>query len=192
MAAGRVRPCLILGGASSLGDDLSRASELVDPADCLIVATNDAGVVWPGYLDAWVTMHPVELPWRETFRRERGHPGGYVRVTHPHPMGLGDREKLADHVLGGWGAGGSAHLATGWALERFRCSRVVLCGVPLDERPHFNRAGPWASATTYRRGWLDDVARLAGRVRSFSGWTAELLGFPDRSWLDLSTLRHVV
>jgi hypothetical protein len=173
---------LVLGGAASLWDDIESASALVDPADCLIVATNDAGVHWPHRLDHWATMHATEMEHRVRQRAKLGHPPGFVTWTRPYPAGMKEREAMCDRVLSGWNGGSSGLLATGIAIEH-GCS-VILCGVPLDVRPHFNRVGPWTSAADYRAGWLERYSVLASRVRSFGGWTADVFGAPTRKWLD--------
>lgn len=173
---------LILGGALCLEDDVRSASELVDPADCLVVAVNDAGFWWPGRLDHWVTMHAEELPERERIRAERGYPGGYKRWTRPYPPGMKQREDSVDELFGGW-SGSSGLLAVGVALERLGADPVLLCGMPMDDRRHFNRKGRWDAAHRHRLGWLEYQDRMMGRVRSFSGWTAELLGVPSHDWI---------
>lgn len=182
--AGQVGPvALILGGASCLEDDILSARRLVDPAACVVIAANDAGFWWPGRLDHWVTMHVEELPERERIRAERGYSGGYVRWTRPYPAGMQERHELVDQLISGWN-GSSGLLAVGVAVAKLECSHSLLCGMPMDERAHFNRKGRWEDCHRNRLGWRDRETDIRGRVRSFSGWTAEFLGVPDAEWLD--------
>src|SRR5574343_52454 len=61
---------------------------------------------------------------------------------------------------------------------------VVLCGMPIDDSPHFHRETGLAKGipeliAMHRKPWLDNAEylRKAG-VRSMSGWTRDLLGSP--------------
>lgn len=171
---------LVLGGADTLQSDLDQAAQLIDPHACTIVATNDAGVYWPSRLDHWVTMHPTELPHRMERRRKLGHPDGYTTWTRPYPHGMKDREKLCDRTISGY-SGSSGLVAVGVAVETGH--HAILCGMPMDIRPHFNREGVWEKAETYRERWIELHAELAPLVRSFSGWTRERFGAPKKEWV---------
>jgi hypothetical protein len=175
---------LVLGAADCLEADLARARTLIDPADCLIVACNDAGFLWPGRLDAWVTMHPEQLAGRVAERERRGHPGGFATWTRPYPFGMEERERLCDHVIGApWTGGSSGLLTLGVALDPYRVRAALLCGMPMDERQHAVTGREWLIAPKYREGWTLALGRIHADARSFSGWTAELLGEPDAEWL---------
>jgi hypothetical protein len=176
------RIALVLGGADCLWDDLDIARKLVDPEACTIVAVNDAGIYWPGRLDHWATMHPEELAGRAREREKLGHPGGYVTWTRPYPFGMKDREKLCDQIIDGYN-GSSGLVAVGVAIETGH-RRVLLCGMPMDARAHFNREGAWTAGIGYRERWLELADQLRLRCRSFSGWTRELLGEPTAEWVD--------
>jgi hypothetical protein len=65
--------------------------------------------------------------------------------------------------------------------------RVVLAGVPMETgASHFTRAKPWLQRDSFTIGFEKSVPFFAGRVRSISGWTAEILGRPDPEWLGIS------
>jgi hypothetical protein len=176
---------LVLGGAKTLAADLDMARSLVVPSECVIVACNDAGIVWPGRLDHWVTAHPEELGARKEQRRERGHPDGYRTWTRPYPFGMKERERMCDHVLGGYEDGSSGLLALGVAIAVG--AHAILCGIPMDTGEHFNRASGWGIAEKYREGWKAAEHKIRGRARSCSGWTADLLGMPTNEWVALHT-----
>jgi len=61
--------------------------------------------------------------------------------------------------------------------------RIILCGVPMDETPHFRRKEPWLDCYRYRKAWDKNAKRLRERTRSMGGWTWELLGEPTEEWL---------
>lgn len=170
---------LVLGSAECLWPDIVAARELIGDRDFRVVACNAAIYEWPGKLDHVATMHPENLRVWENQRAARGYPDGYETWTRPYPFGLKDREKLCDHLLAGW-AGSSGLLALGVAIETGG-TRNLLCGIPMDQRPHFD-AGAWRAAGTYRERWLELADELRKTTRSLSGWTRDLLGPPDREW----------
>lgn len=176
------RVALVLGGAVCVWDDVQQARKLVDPEACTIIAVNDAGFAWPGRLDHWVSMHAEEFPERERIRAERGYSGGYKRWTRPYPAGMKLLEENVDGLLGGWN-GSSGLLAVGVAIAELDADPVILCGIPIDDRAHFNRKGRWDGCYRYRLGWNERMEQMQGRVRSFNGWTAEVLGVPTRDWV---------
>lgn len=108
----------------------------------------------------------------------------YVRdytMPHKHTLGAGE---------GGWpwpGHGSSSLNAvyTGLAMGY---DRIILCGVPLDNQPHYWQA-PWERSNFRNEvgerwggglAFWSNAARdlFEGRVKSMSGRTQELLGSP--------------
>jgi hypothetical protein len=65
--------------------------------------------------------------------------------------------------------------------------RVVLAGVPMSEGHHFTRQTPWLQRDCFTKGFQKSIPYFAGRVRSVSGWTQEMLGTPDPDWLNGET-----
>lgn len=171
---------LVLGAADCLPEDVEAATALVDYRECLVVACNDAGILWPHRLDHWATLHPNELWWRERQRRERGYPDGYVTWTKVWPPELKENEAICDRTLDGW-QGSSGLLALGAALQHAEAG--ILCGIPMDPRPHIRRRKRWGAAHNYRDRWEALHDTLAPRVRSMSGWTMERFGEPTPDWL---------
>ena len=171
---------LALGAADCLFDDLEEIGRLVPIEQCIIVACNDAGIVYPDRLDHWVTLHPEELERRKVKRAERGYPDGFETWTRPYPYGMKERERICDHVIGGFdGSSGLAAVGVGLASADV----VVAGGLPMDDRPHILTGRRWHSCVKYRPRWEELYDRLKGRVRSMSGWTMELLGEPTADWL---------
>jgi hypothetical protein len=82
-----------------------------------------------------------------------------------------------------WRNGTSGLYAVQIALH-FGAPGVILCGMPIDDSPHFHRETGLARGipelvAMHRQPWIEyaDFLRKAG-VRSMSGWTRELLGSP--------------
>jgi hypothetical protein len=187
---------LVLGGAESLWDDVERFRRLhgfdfsgwcSDPQQRgLIVATNAAGVHYPGPVDHWVTRHApyfLALP--------KGRPGWFAQrdALHAGPPAITwSIEQLpagglqVDHIIEPWGAT-SGLLALQVALDELNCDGAVGCGIPMDTRPHFDRPGEWASALTFQTDWLLHMERIGDRFRSMSGWTRDLHGEPTADWI---------
>lgn len=191
---------LVLGGASCLWDDLYALRDLGFPVrvnrfpqspwpvgtvwverepDVRVVAVNMAGLHYPGFVDAWVSMHAEKfLEWRPKRYAERRNNPRTWGATGIHNAHVADRL-----IVEPWTKGASGLLATGHAVHQF--GRAILCGLPQDDRPHFDaRRGKWTMADKYQDGWRDKFSELRGCVRSMSGWTQEELGAPTRGWLD--------
>lgn len=180
---------LILGGAECVWDDVEELEEEVLGREWpgLVIATNDAGADWPRRLDHWVSFHPEKFlevmppgntgAWVEE-RRRNGHPDGAVLWARR-------AEHIVDRLVEPWDGGSSGLLACVVAHE-LACTRGVLCGVPMDRRPHYHRGHggePWKWADKHWREWETNEDRIQGWVRSMSGRTEVMLGRPTLDWL---------
>lgn len=171
---------IVLGGAACVWEDMAAALELFTPD--LVVATNHAGMDHQGRVDHWCTMHPELLPTWIAKREAKGLPpaGQYwtaerrLKPVKPDiPMGRAEN----------WG-GSSGMLAPVVAVYHLGCTRVVLCGVPMDaKQAHYDDPRPWADFGNYRRAWITRQTQMTA-VRSMSGWTRQLLGAPTKEWFD--------
>lgn len=172
---------LVLGGAECVWADLRSAPTLC-PSD-VIVAVNDIGVDWPGPLDHWVSYHSDRLSRWAAARAKKGlPPAGNYWVGKGGPTPSAPKGCKFVEV---WG-GSSGLLATTVALNH--SEKVILCGVPIDpgmRHYHDGQQGkPWKEASKYHKHWLDAEPKLRDRVKSMSGWTADLLGRPTKEWLE--------
>ena len=178
---------LVLGGAKELWDDVEALEALLHgPWPGVVVATNNAGVDWPKFIDHWVTRHPEKLhgidpdgtgDWIRK-RKENGFPGGYKTWGRRAP-------KLVDEVVDDWGGGSSGFLSLR-VLRHLGCRRAVLCGVPMTVTPHYHgdqKGKDWRHADLHWRSWIRHIHRVEGWARSMSGRSAERLGVPDLDWL---------
>jgi len=173
--APRPKRALILGGASCVWEDVEAALDLAE-FDC-IIAANDVGAHWSGPLDHWVSLHPEKLNGWLRARREKGYPDGFTTWSHKKQAGCN-----VDRATDDWK--GSSGLFAVKVARELGYERIVLCGVPLNaEGAHFFDAKPWKAFQGFRNGWLNHRAEIAPYVRSVSGWTREILGAPDESFL---------
>ena len=178
--------CLVLGGGSSVEDDVRAVLELGEFDG--VVACNDAGVSWPGPLDAWVSLHTDKLTrtWRYARKTKGYEQAGYMWG----PKRAFD--KTLTPPLDGWveqffpgqlDSGSSGHFALKAALEDIGYDRAVLCGIPMDTLAHFFGGPDWRSATSHRLGWEQTFTLIKDRVRSMSGWTGQKFGRPTARWI---------
>lgn len=170
---------IVLGSAECMMHDVQQIAEWAHETKPLIIAVNDAGWLWPGPLDHWVTLHAENLP---AWQKKRP-PDGYRTWSRPKPDGI-----ETDHRLSHWGVGSSGLFAVTVALH-LGCERVVLCGMPMDSRPYACEHAKWddvwpeSEVGIHRDGWTYHLPKMEGRVKSLSGWTRELLGAPTEEWL---------
>lgn len=171
---------LCLGGAAGVQEDWTAALAL-GQFD-FIVACNDVGAIWPGRLDAWVTLHPEKLTdWRDQ-RRANGHPEAARYLVHGDYVP--DWAELVEFRFPGQGDSGSSGLfAAKAALIDLGARRAVLAGIPLVRRSHFFDAVQWEAAGGYREVWEALRPGYRARIRSMSGWTAHFFGLPTTEWL---------
>lgn len=182
---------LVLGGAETLWDDLSRLEEIVgEPWPGVVLATNEAGVDYPRDVHHWVTYHPEKFErvcppgkdsgaW-ESRRAEAGRNTDYVtwstRAGH-----IVDRVTQFKNV-----GGSSGHLALRVGLLALNLKRMVLAGVPMERRPHYhdaNEGDPWSAARNHWPWEKRLMKEYEPRVRSMSGNTRSRFGEPTPAWL---------
>jgi len=159
----------VLGHGWTLMDDI----EACPPVD-MTIAVNRAAVAYTGPIDHWVTLHPEEMPHWEKLRAQAGGPGGYRRWSRRQPP-PGPELSITSHQ---WG-GGSGLLAVRVALVELGCDAVYLCGMPMDDGPHWGEVEAWRHPNLFRPDWERVADRLRGKVVSLSGWTRDLLGGPE-------------
>lgn len=159
----------MLGSADCLWADL----DALGAWDGVVIAVNKAAVLYPGRVDHWATLHPENYA---NWKAERAARGGNVDMRtwarlHASMYGVTDR-------FHGWGGGTSGLFAVSVALLGLRAENVILCGMPLEDRPHIDHDDPWPQAVTYHEFWRARLDEMRGRVFSMSGWTREILGEP--------------
>lgn len=178
---------LVLGSASTVWADVDAALSLGE-FDA-VVTCNDITVAWRGEIAAAASYHPeCWALWLER-RRRANLPAparlfGHAEFNTSHLRNHGAPIEYVESRLPGQVQTGSSGLfAVKVALEELGHDRAVLCGMPLDERPHFFDQVRWRDPATYRRGWTEALPAIRDRVRSMSGWTSRLLGRPSEEWI---------
>ncbi len=175
---------LVIGGSNRVWDEVDEAKSITDFDS--IVCVNVSGTVFVGRVDHWVSFHTLLLPkWIE--RRAQAQLPPALNYWTSDYKGKGrPKTEVAGFPLKQirCDGGSSGLIATKVALH-IGGTHVILAGIPMDaDRAHFDSEAPWKEATAYREAWLASLPGLKDRVRSMSGWTAELLGMPSVSWLN--------
>lgn len=190
------------GIAIVLGSAAGVLQEIIDMQSLCafdgVVACNDMIAHWSGTLDAAVTLHPehmaewlaqreasgfpapakviVAKEWREWFR--------HIELEEKLPL---KPDVVTPYRFEGQADSGTSGLfALKVALVDLGYSKAICCGMPMTmEAGHFNSTAsdPWFGAIRHRAGWEQALPAIAGRARSTSGWTAELLGQPDAAFV---------
>ena len=180
---------LVLGGAACVWSDAEAALALADFS--AVLACNTVGISWPGELDAWVSLHAPELGLWSAQRELRGLPPA-KRLVGPisaegatHGPALRLTGYFESKLPGQTYSGSSSLFAVKVGLD-MGFDRMVLAGCPMDDDASHIRdtSKPWKGAAAHRRGWLQVLPQLQGRVRSLSGWTRTMLGAPDAAWIE--------
>jgi len=177
---------LALGSATCLFRDLDDALDLTEFD--VVVAANEAGVAYSGRLDAWVTLHPIEMSARVDRRESRRYTPCVDIVSHltneTHP---GITRQVEYKFKGQRRSGSSGLFAVKYALVELGCSHVICAGIPISaELGRIDGRDLWGNAPVFRGGWLDALPHIKNQVRSMSGWTSRLLGTPTSEWLSTS------
>src|SRR5690606_4294629 len=116
------------------------------------IAAKQAGLVWPGELYSWVSLHPDWMMDYAAERRANGYPDAREIVSHEKRPGI---TRVVNHrwpEQAGGRSGASGMFAVKVAIEA-GFERVVLAGIPME--PHIDRIDGrkrWYSARRYQEG----------------------------------------
>jgi hypothetical protein len=170
---------LIIGGAEQALDEYRQAKKICTAAHFAFAtfAVNDMVVAVPDRIHHAVSLHPHKVDTWLAMRKRKG-------FLKPDELWLNRPAKSGTraHIAREWN-GSVGLFAVKIALEKgFR--KIILCGVPMtSEAKHFLRHADWHAATMFRGAWERHREEMRPYVRSFSGWTAELLGTPSLEFM---------
>lgn len=119
------------------------------------------------------TFHPAEIAEIKQRRESIGGNVGYKVISHEN------RPDVDIFIRDWWKpSGSSALLGAQAAITILGYEKVILCGCPLE-----GRNGKGNAYDTFRKGWEANTKNVLGKVKSMSGWTAQLLGMPTEEWI---------
>lgn len=182
---------LVVGSAECVYEDVAEANRLTffDAVCCV----KRMGIEWPYKFDIWAGLHPEYMTDFIARRKAKGLPGGY-RVVCPPDGEIDEKHRgvkcIDDRVSYRWpGMNASAGSGIYGAKVMIDAGyRVVLAGVPMDDRPHVMNhekwgTGKWLQKDGFMTGFELATPYLRGKCVSVSGYTKEILGGPTPEWL---------
>lgn len=175
-----MRAAVVLGSAPGGIEELKLA-----PAGVDILAVNAAGYTYLGPIAAWGSVHADQMVgWLER-RAELGGPGGFHAFGESFLPGQ-ERDVVRYYGPTRW-RGTSALYVVQWAMDVGGYDRLALAGVHIKGNTR-DRGGQLEDTDggpyeNYQLGWHTAIDEIRDHVRSYGGWTAELLGTPEPGWL---------
>ncbi len=167
---------LVVGCGECVWSDAARFYQMATPD--AVIAVKNMIYLWPTRVDYGVNLHPDRSLNYLKERQKRKRNVDFEIWAHKQQVS----GSIAHRVSSDW-QGGTGLLAVKIALEE-GFDGVVLVGVPMDPKQgHIVRHKPWPSAQMFQKGWKVNFGKYAGRTKSMSGWTLQLLGEPDAAWL---------
>lgn len=181
---------LIVGRAFGVWTQVEEAKQLgtFDSIICINVSGRD----YPGKFDHWVTFHPELMDLWIRQRMAEGRPGGMKLWTATHRnIHLGKEMNPAlnlNHIV--CEGGSSGMLGVQVALEKLDATKIVLCGIPMENIARYDDASAWAEAEQYKGAWEDYFVKADKRkVRSLSGgYTERVFGRADKEWFNATSI----
>lgn len=177
---------LVIGGGADVFAEVAETERMFG-ADWwdIAVAANDVACHWPRHLDALVTLHPEKLGGWIDAREANGHPRATEHIVRHGRTGRGVDRKIR-HPFGN---GSSGLLAVAVAMD-LGATKIVCCGVPMSRTAYFQESDVhpegkvFAGANAHWKKWRQHGGELDGIVKSCSGRTRDLLGYPTLEWLE--------
>lgn len=181
-----MKRALIFGRAKGIWEEV-KAAQAMASFD-FTIGVGPSVVDYPGEVDHWVWFH-TELFQNICERRaHNGYPPikNYWSVKHGGRTRIGTANGIPINYIDWKGGGASGLIAIIIALDHLGCERVALCGIPMTpEGGQYDSVKTWKEAEKHQHAWITNKDKLIGRVRSFTGWTLELLEGqpPTAEWL---------
>lgn len=165
----------IIGGGSTMWADYFKSQEMFPGTDT--IAVNIAGMVIPDITHQF-SWHPKQISAIKMFRRAEWADDKSI----VHSIGEGTNINHVWNFNGATSVSGTTAIELAWLLG-YR--RIVLCGVPLDGNGYFYK--PMDNPDIhdkYRKREVFKVYEFFGpdTIRSFSGYTKQVLGEPTQEW----------
>lgn len=174
-------PCLVVGGAACVWADIrpfqaEYGGKFGGKFD--VICVNDIGMHFPGPVKHLYSNNVGFLKkWRDARRDQFCSTYGFIQHLHSNHKG---------HLFWPWPGSGTSALGAVYTALALGYDEIILCGVPLDDSPHYFDA-PWRQSSFTKQvplkgsGQIKYWAHAAehifqGKVTAQSGRLQELLG----------------
>jgi len=174
---------LIVGRAKAVWDDLTVAYSM-RPENCryVTIAVNVVGCHLP-VVDHWVSFHPELMVHWIAERRNNDYADGYQLWTSSRGRHMTEWEKKMKIRMVDCEGGSSGMIGLKVALE-IGAPKMLLAGIPMvNEAGRYDVSTEWDEAEMHLKAWQKLDASISNRIRSLSGKTMELFGYPTKEWL---------
>jgi len=166
----------VVGSAPCWSEDLQALRKMLgeEPTICVL----NRSIQLPLYFDYFLTGHQDAFAHDVAAARARGQEFKAIGVE-PHEI---YDEHFKPQGRMAWG-GSAANAICYFCSDRVR---VVLCGCPFDESGYFDDKSGHGHCDKLWHWFLlghPHRAHFSGHVRSMSGNTKELFGYPTKEWL---------
>lgn len=189
---------IITGSAECLWQDYLQATRLTKDEDLMCVNLS-AICFYFRHINHLVTLHHnkmknfyaaamIQRQERQDFPRQRRKTLIDKKFNKILTHSISDNSKV-DFVWQIGNPGGTSGLFATQIALALGYTKIILCGIPINALRRFydspNKTFPY-EGISQQEPWQIANRKFDNRVRSMSGKTAELLGKPDKQWLNSS------
>ena len=168
---------VIFGIAPCLEEDIENLAKILDLDSCDFMAVGlDTATRLPGRLIQHVVSYHQEFEQFKVRRNKAGLNMDYMTHSHKAP---------ADYI---WPLvarspfSGSSSLLGCQAAIGLGYKKIILCGCPMQGKNLINKRA--TDYDKFQKGWIKFAPQMFGdKVKSMSGFTRDLMGFPTKEWL---------
>ena len=170
---------VVVGGGEGWKEELEEAKKLIGDREFVYFFINDHIKSFPERGIA-ITLHPDKLNGAHAWLNHRRN----ANLAWPQEIWAHRKHVAVTHDTATIDWQGSSGLFAVQVARRKGFTKIIACGVPMTvDGGHFIRKQKWQSAIAFRNGWVRSKNEIASSFRSMSGWTKEMFGSPDESWL---------
>lgn len=171
------KPLVVIGTGPTMWEDISKIC-----VDCDYMAINKASVLYTSKIKYMASLHWENI---KLMRRERKNAGGNSDYTTFSKIKDEGVDKVF-HFLLMSGSSGLYGIMIGQVLGY---QKIILCGIPLTKDKGLelsNGAMPSLDVGVgiFQDNWIRYKSLgILDNVRSYSGFTKDLLGYPTNKWI---------
>jgi hypothetical protein len=169
---------VIIGSSSSVMKEYEAVSKMLEDKVYKLMAIGyDAVNKTYDRIDYVATYHPEDL--KRTYERRKEFKGNIDYKVISHKAYKNESPDILISFDAIKEISGSSALLGVYAGQKLGFNKIILCGCPLE-----GKNGSGITYTQFQKGWVFSKQLNTNLVRSMSGWTADFLGKPTKTWLN--------